>query len=403
MLIAAILFNFLFVLVALANQLLDYEYFDFESAKLGPIDEHKFYVLYDLYCAGFSTILLILSSIVPKKESLKRDSFLQNNSADYYLNWLAIFQVLGVLFFILSTGFGSLNPMVIALNIIEGGRFSYWTNSGHNQSLMNLSFYLANLSVVYFFYETKFKCRSKIRLAICLVCILAMIVFTGARGWLIGAASGTFMAILLFRNPNKYVMLFSGGFVILFLIMFQVIRQSWTLDINIHTFLEVLIQGDLSWFYYASLEAIRQYEMDLQFYPLNFLRQILFLPIPNEFTFGLKERDLPFLFESAIEYSSHVRGGNFPPGLFGVFVLNFGHLGIILGPAILLGCIYMMERAFYKKSPYFEAFVAIFPLFILQLYRGSMMGIYYWFFLIIVMFGILVTRKMLLSKFSKAK
>jgi len=387
-------------LVPTLNTVISYESFYFEFAVLGIIDDQGIFLLYDVFCLFFSFISLFYS-IAYKKAPLNNNynGFLCEKNSHFVLNWLMFFQVFGVVLFLLSTGFDTLDPIKIIQNVLSDGRFSYWKNDSHSTLLMTLSFYFSHCSVLYFFYDVKFKTSSLVRTLISIGCVILMVVLTGARGWIIAAVSGSVISMLLYRKPPMLFLIFFASFGTIFMLAFQVFRRTWSFDFGVEELSEVIIQGDLSWFYYASLESFRQYQEGLQFYPLNFLRQLLFLPFPNEFTFGMKERDLPFLFESAIIYASDIRAGNFPPGLFGVFILNFGRIGAIIGPLFFFAFLYFFDKSKAKLGLISEVFLSISLLLVLQLYRGAMMGFYYWFFLSIILFLILI----LLSFYKKIK
>ncbi|MFK5949392.1 MAG: hypothetical protein QM500_11570, partial [Methylococcales bacterium] len=131
----------------------------------------------------------------------------------------------------------------------------------------------------------------------------------------------------------------------------------------------------LSYFYYSSLESIRQYLLNDVLFFANIYRNLVFILLPTEWTFGLKQQDLSYLFAFAYESSSDVRGGNYPPGLLGMFVLNFGAFGILFIGLPLLLFIRIVEGL----NPKGIAYMVIGSSFIfltLQLFRGTLLGIY---------------------------
>jgi hypothetical protein len=394
-----ILFILLFVLVPLINSLISYNYVEQEASVLGPITSSQVFLTFSIYCVLTSFIGFIFSLLsVKQSDRCVEVGPFKDSQAKTVLNITALGQLTGALLFLLSTGYDSLNPIIIAQNIILGGRFSYWTNEGHNQLLMTLSHYFNHCCVLYFFYDVRFKSPSWLRTGCVCILVVLMVVLTGARGWLIAAMSGGVMAALMYRKVSMRSSLVLGVSVTCFMIAFQIIRRSWSTEFELDEILVVLIQGDMSYFYFASLEAIRQFDLGAMFYPFNFLKQLVFLPIPHEYTFGLKERDLPMLFESAYHYDFMTREGNFPPGLFGVFVLNFGVLGSVLGPLIYFSFINYVDSANRRRGVILEAFMAIAIMLVLQLFRGAMMGFYFWFFLTIVLFCIkyqIILRRML--------
>ena len=390
-------FLIFFVLIPFFNSLLQYNYIEQTEAVLGPITSSTYFLTFSIYSVIFTSLGLIFSLIL-RKQNVDHEQFspFQDHELKTVLNITALFQFIGLILFLSATGYQSLNLVEIAINIVDGGRFNYFKNPDYNELFMTLSHYFNHSCVLYFFFDIRSRTPSKIRTLLVSFMVILIVFFTGSRGFILSAISGAAMGIYLYRKMPIFISIVIGSFILVFMIVFQIIRRSWSTDIGFDEIIEVLVQGDMTYFYAASLEALRQFHEGYQFYPFNFIRQLLFLPIPGEFTFGLKQADLPMLFEQSYHYNYEVRSGNFPPGLIGVFVLNFGLLGPVLGPLIFFIFVTYFDKCYKKRGFVSEAFLAVAFILVLQLFRGAMMGFYFWFFLslmlIFIKFSIILWR-----------
>ena len=91
--------------------------------------------------------------------------------------------------------------------------------------------------------------------------------------------------------------------------------------------IRLLTHGDFPYYYNASITAIHMNINEGYSIPLGLLKRQLFFFMPVDYSFGLKIKDISAIFSDAIYAESGIRGGNMPPGLFGLFVLSFNWFG----------------------------------------------------------------------------
>lgn len=115
--------------------------------------------------------------------------------------------------------------------------------------------------------------------------------------------------------------------------------------------------------------------------------------MPTDWTFGIKVRDLSSLFAFAFESGVDFRSGNYPPGLIGLFVLNFGWFGFFLVGSFLLFVGVFIER-FINNGLVLVVFYANILFWVLQIMRGTLMGYYIFMFQLIVLCLFLLSKKL---------
>lgn len=362
------------------------------EAVYGLIDDELIFNNYSIINFMFS---LLICFFVFVYVYLGRNSYI--DFSRFNLNFIIIVSsvsfVSGFFIYLFSLGFNGLNPVSWLHDAYEAGRMAHFKNSGFSSLLMNISFYLMSLVSLSFFLVR----RNKLSLLVVFVfgIVVLFTLVAGGRQALILAISGMFAAAYFNRQYNMFYLVLSSFLALCLLVFLQFFRSRNGGSIDFDVIMNLIVSGDLSYFYYASLEAIRQYEYyDVSFFGA-FYRNLLFIIVPADWTMGLKMRDLSTLFAFAFESSADFRAGNYPPGLIGLFVLNFGFLGFILVGFFILSMFFYIE-CLSSNSLLKLIFYSLFLFFLLQLFRGTLMGYYYLVFQILMISLCVYMRKSLI-------
>ncbi len=151
-------------------------------------------------------------------------------------------------------------------------------------------------------------------------------------------------------------------------------------------------KGDISYFYRASLEAIKFNVADDLLYPFAVVRRMIFMFIPSDWSLGLKPEGIAAMFSDELQAGDEYRRGNMPPGFIGLFVLSFGaFVSFFILPFYIL-FLYFLDGACEKRNGVVRdgllANVFVISLFIL---RGDEDSLYFLVFnLFVLKFMILV-------------
>ncbi len=384
-----------------------------ESVK-GEINELSFYYIYAVLNLIFSIAVVVVSRVrVPfvslksnnknkavsnnvKTDCFYKESVIKFNMQDFLFFLRRCFGVVfvaGVFVYFYSLGYALINPFAYVLNVIKNGRMAHFANDGFSVLLINVSFYMMASVAVFAYLDYKLK-RCKSVFSYLIIFLVALwTVSSGGRQFLIMYASGyiygRFEERTLFKGHFLLISFMLGFLLIVWQVLRKAIFLGSTESLNVEGLFFVFLQGDFSYFYYSSLEAVRHFYDDGLIYFGNFYRNLLFLVLPTEWTFGLKQRDLSSLFSVAYQSDVSIRGGNYPPGLIGLFVLNFGWFGWLL-----IGVPFLMLMKFLDSLPknisvkWLSGSVFLFVIF--QFSRGTLMGFYQWAMLFILYFFFII-------------
>ncbi len=323
----------LYCVYPLAGHLLSGGATSVDSSNRSVISDSYVYILYQVYNFTILTGILIIN----KKNKfnyheIKKEN--KNTSSRYYAMCISFCVGLGVLAFIYSTGF-------TATELITSSRFEWELSYNRSMLLQVVSSYLIALTPVFIFYAVRGNNLSYI--LITLVFLIVYGLATKDRKWLIFIASGIVAAKyyksghMLPIRPLGIVVLLACGLILAF---WQIVRETLfvyysfgNIDLVSEIPLQIqrlLTQGDLAYYYNASITAI---DMNLNggfSIPLGLIRRQLFFFLPVDYSLGLKIEDISAIFSDAVGGEDALRRGNMPPGLFGLIVLSFEWWGAFL-------------------------------------------------------------------------
>lgn len=278
------------------------------------------------------------------------------------------------------------------MSIIElfvATRFEWLTQE--TGATLNIGLYLMGLAAVFSFYDAKFGMPRKWMSLVVYCTVLSMVLLAGGRKWVLFVASGVLAGYFdraggTLPITKKLVMsIILLGFVVT---AWQVGRAiPWksvkSLDAAYYEFKErvprLINEGDATYFYRASLESIRLNRDAGLTYPFAVVRRIVFLPIPSDWTMGLKPEGIPFLFADEIGAGTKIRRGNQPPGLIGLFVLSFGWVAaVVLLPLLTVLPVRALDRFVCERVGLArDTMWATFAVAVVLLMRGSTGGFYF--------------------------
>lgn len=387
----ALSYALLFCFVPLCNFYLNGYYVYHPEAVYGPIADQSLFEIYSLINLHFSFLILIF--IAPFIFIRKQTVCVDASGLSLFRHISAVMVVVGFFVYLYSLGFKGFNPVSLALEAYSSGRMAHFKNPGYSPLLMNISLYLMSFSSVFFYISFRKEYRYSFLSFIVLLVVVAFTFIAGGRQALMLFVSGLFAALYFGRASSSFgifvVAVVSGC--ILVLLQFFRARTGEQLDLDV--ILRLLTVGDLSYFFYASLEAIRQFEYYDVGFVGSFYRNLLLIFMPTDWTFGIKVRDLSSLFAFAFESGVDFRSGNYPPGLIGLFVLNFGWFGFFLVGSFLLFVGVFIER-FINNGLVLVVFYANILFWVLQIMRGTLMGYYIFMFQLIVLCLFLLSKKL---------
>lgn len=369
--IYSLLFSFIPSLHMIANGL----YVSHPESVSGPISDPFYFQLYSILNLIFSLNVFLVMILSKKRINLKFEVDAVIFSSKYLLSIAFVFFT-GFVVCFYSTGFYTGSLLSIHDGIVAGGRMSWFKNAGYNSFLMNLSFYLMSVSCFYSFLDMVTGFKHKIASLVVYGGVILVTVYLGNRQFLILMLSGwVFGYFVSERFSFKNIAATSLVFLVI-LISWQVFRRGLLqgASVRIEDFYEVLLRGDLPYFYMSSLEAIRFSISEGKYFIANFYSNIAFIFIPSDFTYGLKQKDLSYLFSVAYTGWGDTRSGNYPPGYIGMMYLNFGSFGaFLLGLPIVI----FLRSIEFSKSEFLRLIFSATSIFIyLQLFRGTLLGIY---------------------------
>lgn len=244
---------------------------------------------------------------------------------------LVLMLSVGVFLYVYSTGLS-------VAELLVASRFEWFQNKNYSSLFSVIASYFIALTPVVIYLVAKGK-RWRFLLA-----TIAILVFYGVlskdRKWLIFIASG--MLALIYMRSGRRLTFTAKGVTVLILLglilgFWQVFRgviftailvgsNDLTYEVK-EMAVRLLTHGDFPYYYNASITAIDMNINEGYSIPLGLLKRQLFFFMPVDYSFGLKIKDISAIFSDAIHGESGIRGGNMPPGLFGLFVLSFNWFG----------------------------------------------------------------------------
>ena len=313
---------------------------------------------------------------------------------DFGLHFLAgLLSVIGVGVFVYGTGMS-------VLELFIASRFEWFARGTAVPFFLNLGFYLISLVSVYAYFDVKRGLPIKWLSFVVYGAVAFMIIVAGGRKWILFIASGA-LAAYYDKLGRRFIlrkkMMFSVLLVVFFSFSWQYYRAlDWHRNLSSSYLVqglfektpELFVKGDITYFYRASLEAIRL-NVDKKFLvPFGVIRRMVFLPVPASWTKGLKPEDLAAMFSDAIGAGDTTRRGNMPPGLVGLFVVSFGWIGAILlmGPMVMFFVLLVDKLSFRKVGMVRDVVIANFFVTSVLLLRGSESSVYFLVFQLFVVF-----------------
>lgn len=363
------------------------------EAVLGSINEARHYITYALLCLGSGCVFITLLLFLPRgsiTDPLLAKQTIEKIAPQWPKNIALTVFVIGILTFASAAGTGGLSLNTFAI-LWSGGRFEYFDNPEFSGLKYNVALYFMTAIGVFAFFDrlSNFRPISLSVIAYTLVALLTIIL--GARQWLLLVFSGWIGSLLIRKVKSRVRLLLYLASGTCILITWQLARSLRTGETaSIEDLGRILATGDASYFYYASLEAIRQfYDFDVSYY-FYAVRNLAFFYLPSELLQGLKTQDLSVYFASFFS-SDASRAGNYPPGYIGLLLLNFDFIGPVMFVYIICILLIALSR---KLSPILLAvYIAILPYLLLQMFRGSLGGVYVLIFLCILFQCILTIKK----------
>lgn len=394
-------FLILFVLVPLVSNLL------FGSAKgirwdaVSYFKDPCVYYIYAIYVVtfvfayGLLSVKFVWNARISRRRAVQSRSEInlvgrEVGSQRSFQRCIAAVVVAGFVLYVAGTG-QSLQELWL------GSRFSYYKSDARVQPLINVGLYLLSVVSVFAYLDARYGPRMKMVSLFVYIVTLLMVGISGGRKWLLFILSGILAGYYDRRSSidvlSRYTL---GAILILSLVFFWQFGRAldWN-DIGSFSDLWALLsirlpglitEGDLTYFYRASLEAINANVAEGVSYPLAIIRRVVLLPLPNEWTFGAKLPDLAHLFAVEIGARTDIRVGNTPPGFIGIWVLSFGWFGgLIWGPIIMFVTLRWLDILVSTKTGVIrDVIFANAVVLLILLFRGSEGGVYFMVFNIIV-------------------
>jgi len=391
------------------------------SIKGMLITDESIYLIYGSIVTVFVSAYLMLAlvklktdpesgparSFVNAGDSRTQNSALPNGV--FYLSGLVV--LIGVVSFIQSTSM-SLGEIFLA------SRFEWLREGNADITALTVSQYLIGLSALFAY--ANITCRSPNRVfSIAVYVSLGLMIFlTGERKWILFVGSGWLAGYFDLRGRAFYPS--TKALVIAIVLVFLAFAWQFGRAVNWNeldsqsinevtrdfraTVPRLLQEGDASYFYRASLDAIRLHEEKDLMYPLGLVRRLVFMPFPNEWTFGMKPEGIPFLFADELEAGSNIRRGNMPPGLIGLFVLSFGSLAtLVIFPLLVLLPLKVLDRFVSEGRGVARiGFWSVFTVTSVLLMRGSTGGIYFLISSVVLLVFISMGRDFVTYLFNRA-
>ena len=349
------------------------------------INQPDVIMIYAMYVFVFSATTLLLVS----KARTRAVACLGERKTPYsdavhrqYSFVLVLVVALGLVVYMVGSGM-SLRQLLFA------SRFGWMDNPGGNGLLVLLGLYLISIVAPAAFHIFKSDRTKILEVAALLVLVAIMVAVSGGRKWVLFLISG-YIAARYFHCRSLKILAFDSvilSILVVFVIVWQFGRHLTDVSLNSITDIiiergyELFLKGDISYFYRASLEAISININEGIWHPFSAVRRLLFLPLPNEVTFGLKPEGLPTSFARDIGAMNSLRMGNMPPSMIGVFVLSFGAIpGIPLFGMLLPVLLFKIDNFFMKRSILRDSLSSYVIVVMVIFARGNIDVLYYPFF-----------------------
>ena len=283
------------------------------------------YAVYHLYNITFLLCFIIISKYLKKNNQIINSFSVELSKIQNI--FLFIFLFIGVSLYVYSTGL-SISELLIA------DRFSWFLNSNYSSFNSVVASYFISLSplVVYLYIINK----KYFYLTLTILLLIGYGILSKDRKWLIFVFSGVFGAIY-YKNGFKIILkkkiIFWSSLFGLILVFWQVFRDVLFTELltGRGDFLyhskemakRLALKGDLPYYYFSSITAIKMNMIDGFEIPFGIIRRQLFFFLPVDYSLGLKIKDISAIFSDALNAGDEIRSGNMPPGFIGLFVLSF--------------------------------------------------------------------------------
>ena len=364
-----------------------------QSQLINDADTMMIYAAY-VICYSFVTFALVMSAQkVPSQQADETVVSFSKKRHRQYGMILILLATLGLAAFVLGSGL-SLAQLFVA------SRFGWFGSEGSNGLIVLLGLYLMSTIAPATYNLFAAGRVSIVQLVAILVVVGLVIALTGGRKWVIFSLSG-YIACRYFHKGNLKVHFMDTaliGGLIFFVVVWQFgrhlteVTSESILQIVVERGRELFVDGDISYFYRASLEAISINIHEGIIHQLNVVGRLLFIGVPSELTFGLKPEALPVAFALDIGAVNSVRVGNMPPSVIGIFVLSFGSIpGIPLFAAIVPILLVKIDEYFRRRTMFRDALSSYVIVVLIFIARGNIGALKYLIFfaavfLVITMF-----------------
>ena len=244
--------------------------------------------------------------------------------------------------------------------LLVASRFAWVTDNPVLIVLGVIAVYLNGLAPFYFFRVGSSRAnRDMFVIAACIAALIAYGILTKDRKWIFYLISGWLAA--RYDREGRHIDLkphHLAAAALLFVVIFvsnfardalpaYFLGEDRDLVPDMTTWLsDYFQQGDLSYFYKATIEALHQNISNGFLVPLALLRRILFFALPTDYAAGLKVEDISAIFSDVVHGEDDLRRGSMPPGLFGLFAISFGAPGTILFMPLLAILLHKLDRLF---------------------------------------------------------
>ncbi len=387
-------FLFFFLLIPSLNL----HFFEYSRGVRELVDNHIIYSLY-LYVVGSALLTFFLYILVMKKPSQRFQAVDNRGSSEsIFALILCGLSLLGSYLVYLGMGM----PLEKLLN---ASRFEWFKGEDFNPVLLNAGFYLSVLGIVpvaYYFSRQQSYLAYK---AMLLANYLFLSVITSGRKWLLAYGTGVIVGWLLKGRGVRgysFKVVLTISILVVAVVMLQVGRR-YSIDEMFQgvvstlsaSSLDLLEKGDISYFYRASLDALRLHVEEGVMYVLHPVRTLLFIFVPNEFTLGMKLESIEFLFSNALGIDGVYRNANQPPGFLGYIVLAFGvPFAGVLAALFIISFGRWLDKLYWQKNSILALSLQATSIYcwVLML-RGSSSSLYHFVFNSMVVFLMVYTIK----------
>lgn len=293
-------------------------------------------------------------------------------------SYLAVVIIAGVLLFIYSTGM-NIRDLLVA------SRFAWFQENDFSLLWLTVASYFIALIAMYAYLLKTTAQRNKLLLVLCFAAIILHGVISKDRKWIIFLASGWIagqyeLSGRKLRVSRRAALAFAVVFILM--VISQFIRDVMfryalgePVDFGEQVGLwgeQLVVYGDISYFYRASLEAIYQNIHNGVIIPFALARRILFFFLPVSWSGGLKVEDISATFSDIVDAGDAQRRGNMPPGLFGLFAISFGWFWSLLVIPLLAVLLRKLDAMFrYGTGRLRESVLSLYVFAALLAFRGD--------------------------------